>query len=90
MMMDGAGVAAGTAAHPVGGNPVWIILVGIFLIVILGWIRKQSSEVEGQTVALNAFNFLLIILVTMIGFVIAKTLITIFPVPGLTQFVHAA
>ncbi len=96
MLMDGgSGVAAtslnaAAGAHPVGGNPVWVILGGVFLIVILGWIRKQSSEVEGQTIAFNAFNFLVLILVTMIGFVIAKTLVTIFPIPGITPFVHAA
>jgi hypothetical protein len=84
------GGSAATGDHPAGGNPVWIVLVGLALLVFLGWLRKQSSHLEGQTIALNAFNFVLMILTVMIGFVLVKMLFAKFPVPGLTQFVHAA
>jgi len=96
VLMDGGGAGAAAApmghapSHPAGGNPVWVILMGVVLLVILGWVRKQSSAIEGQTIAFNAFNFLVMILVVMIGFVIAKTLLTVFPIPGLAPFVHAA
>jgi len=88
-LMDGNS-AAMSGEHPAGGNPVWVVMVGIGLLVLLGWLRKQSSHLEGQTIAFNAFNFVAMILTVMVGFVLVKMLFAKFPVPGVTQFVHAA
>lgn len=87
-LMNGEGTSSGE--HPAGGNPVWIVLLGIGLLILLGWLRKQSSHLEGQTIAFNAFNFVTMILTVMIGFVLVKMLFAKFPIPGVTQFVHAA
>lgn len=75
---------------PIGGNPVYIILGLLAGLVFLGWLRKQSSHLEGQTLAFNAFNFVVVILVTMIGFVLLKVVFSKYKVPGVTQLVHAA
>lgn len=89
-MQDGENLALNGAAHPAGGNPVWVVVALLGGLVLLGFLRKQSSHLEGQTIALNAFNFTLMILTVMIGFVLLKVLVAKFPIPGVTQLVHAA
>lgn len=83
-------MATGAADHPVGGNPVWVAVLGIGLIVLLGYLQHHSEHLMGNGIVYNTFNFATIILVTMIGFVLMKVFVTKFPIPGVTQFVHAA
>lgn len=80
----------GSGDHPIGGNPVFVILGLLAGLVFLGWLQKQSKHLEGQTIALNTFNFTLMILTVMIGFVLLKVIVAKFPIPGVTQLVHAA
>lgn len=86
---DAASMAAGAMGHPAGGNPTYAILGLIGGLVILGFIRNSSEYLRSNTIAFNAFNFIVMIVTVMIGINLVKVLVTKFPVPGLTQVAHA-
>lgn len=86
---DAASMATGAMGHPAGGNPTWAIIGLLGGLVLLGFIRNSSEYLRSNTIALNAFNFTLMILTVMIGIVLVKTIVTKFPVPGITQVAHA-
>jgi hypothetical protein len=88
---DSAGaMATGAMGHPAGGNPTWAIVGLLGGLVLLGFIRNSSEHLRSNTIALNAFNFTLMILTVMIGFVLVKVVVAKYPIPGLTQLAHAA
>jgi hypothetical protein len=87
---DSAGaMATGAMDHPAGGNPTWAIIGLLGGLVLLGFIRNSSAHLQQNTIALNAFNFTLMILTVMIGITLVKVVVAKFPVPGVTQLAHA-
>ncbi len=82
-------MATGAMEHPAGGNPTWAIIGLIGGLVLLGVIRNQSEYLRNNTIALNAFNFTLMILTIMIGITLIKVVVAKFPIPGVTQLAHA-
>ena len=86
---DAASMATGAMGHPAGGNPTWAVIGLLGGLVLLGFIRNSSEHLRSNTIALNAFNFTLMILTVMIGIVLVKTVVTKFPIPGVTQVAHA-
>src|SRR5438477_6294582 len=66
---SGAGaMATGGMGHPAGGNPTVAVIALLGGLVLLGFIRNSSEHLKSNTIALNAFNFTLMILTVMIGF----------------------
>lgn len=86
---DASSMAVGAVGHPAGGNPTWAIVGLLGGLVLLGFIRNSSEHLRSNTIALNFFNFTLMIITVMIGIVLVKTVVTKFPIPGLTQVAHA-
>jgi len=72
------------------GNPAMVLVGLIGLLVVLGFLQKESKHLASQGIAFNIFNFAFVILATMVGFVLMKVVFTKFKVPGLSQVVHAA
>ncbi len=93
---DSGGATAGEVIGPnhpslTGQGSPHLVLLGLILgLVALGFLQKESAHITKNTIALNAFNFSFVILATMVGFVIMKVIFAKFPVPGVSQVVHAA
>jgi len=87
---DSGGVASGAVGHPAGGNPTFAVIALLGGLVLLGFLRNSSEHLRSNTIALNAFNFTLMILTVMIGFALVKVVVAKYPIPGITQLVHAA
>jgi hypothetical protein len=66
----------------------WIIAF-IAGLVALWFMRKTSGYLQGNAIAISAYNFMAIALMAALGFILLKLLVSKFPVPGLTALVHA-
>lgn len=70
------------------GAQYWIIAF-IGGLVALWLIRKSSTFLGANAIAVSAFNFMTVFLMAALGFLILKIFVSIVPVPGLTALVHA-
>jgi len=70
------------------GSQYWLVAF-IAGLVALWLLRKGSSHLSGNAIAISAFNFIAIFLMAALGFVLLKIVLSIVPVPGLTALVHA-
>lgn len=79
-------VAAAVANN---GNPTIPIIALIGGLAVLAFVRGRSEHLASKTIGLNAFNFTVMIFTVMLGIALAKVVFTKYPVPGVTQLVHA-
>ena len=70
------------------GAQYWIVAF-IAGLVALWLLRKGSTHLGANAIAVSAFNFMAIFLMAALGFLILKIIVSIIPVPGLTALVHA-
>lgn len=75
----------GDEAAALGGNPIVALLTAIGVLVGLAFLRRSSSFLQSNSLAVNAFNFAFIALTSIISIAVAKVVLFRFPVPGLTQ-----
>lgn len=72
-----------------GGSPQ-IVLIGFAGILVLLWfVRKQSSHLQSEAFGINLFNLLTITITAIVGIVLFKVLFNRVPVPGVTSLVNA-
>lgn len=70
------------------GSQYWIVAF-IAGLVALWLLRKGSTHLSSNAIAVSAFNFMAVFLMAALGFIILKIIVSVFPVPGLTALVHA-
>lgn len=70
------------------GSQYWIVAF-IAGLVALWLLRRGSAHLSGNAIAISAFNFIAVFIMAALGFVLAKVVLSIVPVPGLTALVHA-
>ena len=70
------------------GSQYWIVafIAGLIALFVL---RKSSSYLGSNAIAVSAFNFMAVFLMAALGFLLLKILVSLVPVPGLTALVHA-
>ena len=70
------------------GSQYWIIAF-IAGLVALWFLHQGSQHLQGNAIAVNAFNFITVFFMAALGFILAKLFLSYVPVPGLTALVHA-
>ena len=83
--------ADSSATDAVQGGAPHLTLVGVAGLLLLMWfIRRQSSHLQATTFGINLFNLLTVTFTAILGIVLLKVLFTKFPIPGVTSLVMAA